>query len=394
VLLESQVEPLGLPNHCRVRMARGRSAEAQGPATINVADLRLSREVIQRAVQGNLSADDVTPLHLQLDLAGEADPTVTLSSGDCDVAMEVGEAPFQALLGEPDRHRCREIVRNFASSHQRKLRIADPALGALPCETMRDPPTASVPGPRACPAPAGASHGRAHGAAGGRVAPTDAVRRTAPERESWIDALSERRRLEEPLRTPWGVVHFIGHGQLGPGQRGEISLVDDGTTRWEEADLFADLMASSPYLPRFVVLNFCSSALHGEGDLFAGLATALMRKGVPAVAGMQLRCTARPLSRSRPISTDRSPMVMTSPRRFGRAGWRCSVYDGAPRGSRRSRICAARSPCTSPRRPAVHGTGRRGRCNVGVPAPQRLRPDRPAERRLGAVAEEAGNARS
>lgn len=54
-----------------------------------------------------------------------------------------------------------------------------------------------------------------------------------------------------------------------------------------EASRFADLLRQARPMPRLVVLNSCSGASTGAGDLFSGTAAALARSGVAAVTAMQ-----------------------------------------------------------------------------------------------------------
>jgi hypothetical protein len=48
-----------------------------------------------------------------------------------------------------------------------------------------------------------------------------------------------------------------------------------------------DLLGQADPMPRLVVLNSCSGATTGTGDLFSGTAAALVRGGISAVAAMQ-----------------------------------------------------------------------------------------------------------
>ena len=80
------------------------------------------------------------------------------------------------------------------------------------------------------------------------------------------------------------MLHFIGHGDFDPGRdEGVLALVrEDG-----RADRLVDLLRQARPMPRLVVLNSCSGATAGTGDLFSGTAAALVRGGVSAVAAMQ-----------------------------------------------------------------------------------------------------------
>ena len=91
------------------------------------------------------------------------------------------------------------------------------------------------------------------------------------------------------LARPWHVLHFFGHGDFDPDAgEGVLALTrEDGRAELVEAGQFADLLRQARPAPRLVVLNSCSGAAGGTGDLFAGTAAALTRAGVPAVAAMQ-----------------------------------------------------------------------------------------------------------
>jgi hypothetical protein len=94
---------------------------------------------------------------------------------------------------------------------------------------------------------------------------------------------------EALLSGPWHVLHFTGHGDFDPGRdEGVLALTGaDGRADWVEASRFADLLRQARPMPRLVVLNSCSGAETGTGDLFSGTAAALARSGVAAVTAMQ-----------------------------------------------------------------------------------------------------------
>ena len=85
------------------------------------------------------------------------------------------------------------------------------------------------------------------------------------------------------------VLHFVGHGDFDPDRdEGVLALTgEDGRADLVEASRFADLLRQARPMPRLAVLNSCSSAATGSGDLFSGTAAALARSGVAAVAAMQ-----------------------------------------------------------------------------------------------------------
>jgi CHAT domain len=96
--------------------------------------------------------------------------------------------------------------------------------------------------------------------------------------------------LQQTLMAgPWHVLHFIGHGDVDVEQdEGVLALTrEDGQADVIEAGRFADLLRQARPMPRLVMLNSCSGAAVGQGDLFSGTAAALARSGVAAVTAMQ-----------------------------------------------------------------------------------------------------------
>jgi hypothetical protein len=103
--------------------------------------------------------------------------------------------------------------------------------------------------------------------------------------------------LREALLTgPFHVLHFMGHGGLDPSTGGGLLYfaASDGAldplSGEVSGEALATLLKDFKTL-RLVVLNACKTGrtLEGKGfDPFAGVATALVMAGVPAVVAMQL----------------------------------------------------------------------------------------------------------
>ena len=93
--------------------------------------------------------------------------------------------------------------------------------------------------------------------------------------------------LEERLhRFDYHIIHFMGHGDLSPNGEGML-LFHDGVLR-SGRDLGV-LMKSEP-MTRLVTLNACNTGTASKttgADPFAGVASALVMAGVPAVIAMQ-----------------------------------------------------------------------------------------------------------
>ncbi|HEV7671567.1 MAG TPA: CHAT domain-containing protein [Thermoanaerobaculia bacterium] len=84
------------------------------------------------------------------------------------------------------------------------------------------------------------------------------------------------------------LLHFLGHGEYDPDTGDGVLLFEDdsGQARRVTGEELAEQVADRPYL-RGVFLNACWTARTGHGNPFSGVATSLVRSGVPAVLGMQ-----------------------------------------------------------------------------------------------------------
>lgn len=84
------------------------------------------------------------------------------------------------------------------------------------------------------------------------------------------------------------LLHFLGHGEYDPSTGNGVLLFEDdiGQACRVTGEELAEQVADRPYL-RGVFLNACWTARAGHGNPFSGVATALVRAGVPAVLGMQ-----------------------------------------------------------------------------------------------------------
>jgi len=85
------------------------------------------------------------------------------------------------------------------------------------------------------------------------------------------------------------VLHFIGHGGFDTARdEGVLALEgEDERPSLVEASRLVDLLRQARPMPRLVILNSCSGAVTGADDMFSGVAAALVRGGVSAVAAMQ-----------------------------------------------------------------------------------------------------------
>ena len=92
--------------------------------------------------------------------------------------------------------------------------------------------------------------------------------------------------LEEKLhRSDYHIIHFMGHGDMSPSGEGML-LFHDGLRSGHD---LGELMKDEP-TTRLVTLNACNTGTASKktgSDPFAGVASALVMAGVPAVIAMQ-----------------------------------------------------------------------------------------------------------
>ena len=104
-----------------------------------------------------------------------------------------------------------------------------------------------------------------------------------------IDRPSKARLLDKLLEKDFHIVHYMGHGGFDPAHGGRLMLEDDaGRQLLVGASDFATWLQNEPL--HLVFLNACNTGTTGTGTAlhpYAGLATALVRAGVPAVLAMQ-----------------------------------------------------------------------------------------------------------
>ncbi|MGP0017733.1 MAG: CHAT domain-containing protein [Candidatus Sulfotelmatobacter sp.] len=95
--------------------------------------------------------------------------------------------------------------------------------------------------------------------------------------------------LKQVANAEYHVIHFMGHGDFNPGTGGVLMLErDDGSGDPVTSEELADMLEDEPI--RLFFLNACKTAttsLASSANPFAGIATSLIRDGVPAVVAMQ-----------------------------------------------------------------------------------------------------------
>jgi hypothetical protein len=97
---------------------------------------------------------------------------------------------------------------------------------------------------------------------------------------------------EELLSRHIHVLHFMGHGSFHAGSgEGEVVLEDgNGRAAYVDGPALADQLRDCTSL-RLIFLNVCHTARAAAPAPFAGVATALLQAGIPAVIAMQFPIT-------------------------------------------------------------------------------------------------------
>ena len=99
--------------------------------------------------------------------------------------------------------------------------------------------------------------------------------------------------LRDALRTQtYHAFHFIGHGGFDPGSEEGLLILEDDMNRGQRAGAhrIGPLLHDHRSL-RLAVLNACEGARNSKDDPFSGMATSLIRHGIPAVVAMQFEIT-------------------------------------------------------------------------------------------------------
>jgi len=300
-VIEVAIRPGGPPGVFKVEVVASPAGEASAVVGLDAESLLARRGVLQQAV-----------------LASAVPSRRVLPETEQPV-REVGEMLFAGLLSTGEvagRYRAAAAVAAERGEGLRVvLRIDDPALAGLPWEAMYDGaggayvcrqdqlvrhvPVASVPAPLRVEPPL-----RILGVVSSPrgLPPLDvdkeqdllarALARSAAQGLAelhWAPSATWADLQDLLLDREWHVLHFIGHGDFDPGRdEGVLALTrEDGRADLVAAHRLVDLLRQARPMPRLVVLNSCSGAAAGAGDLFSGTAAALVRGGVSAVAAMQ-----------------------------------------------------------------------------------------------------------
>jgi len=110
--------------------------------------------------------------------------------------------------------------------------------------------------------------------------------------EPSLSALQRALRKAKSAGRPFHVWHYLGHGAYDPNAQASVLMFCDESGVAAPVDGFqlGTMFASYPDT-RLALLNACEGARSEGEDPFAGVATALVERGIPAVIGMQFEIT-------------------------------------------------------------------------------------------------------
>lgn len=106
--------------------------------------------------------------------------------------------------------------------------------------------------------------------------------------DAGLATLAHSLRAAAAAGRPYHVWHFIGHGGFDPLNQGSVLVLtkDDGAASLVNGFQLGTLFSDYPEI-RLALLNSCEGARSESADPFNGVAAALVRRGIPAVIGMQ-----------------------------------------------------------------------------------------------------------
>jgi TPR repeat protein len=298
-VIELAIEPQGTDT-CRVRVVRSPAGEAAAVVNLRADLLSGRRQQVQQAV-----------------LASAVSRRLALPPSE-RLIREIGRELFGALLGTGEVAGRYRAALALADSGGERLRVVlsidSPVLAGLPWEAMYDDSAGylcrSVQLVRHIPVPSVPAPLRIDGTL--RILGVVSSPRGLPT----LDVAKEREQLERALAPaiwdglidlhwaasatwadlqsdlldgPWHAIHFVGHGDFDADRdHGVLALTGpDGRAHLVGAERLVDLLRQAHPVPRLVVLNSCSGAVSGTGDLFSGTAAALVKGGISAVTAMQ-----------------------------------------------------------------------------------------------------------
>ncbi len=112
--------------------------------------------------------------------------------------------------------------------------------------------------------------------------------------DALISTLQRTLRRAQQQGKPFHVWHFIGHGAYDEQTQSSVLALCDEHNRAHMVNGFTLGTLFAGYRDtRLVVMNACEGARPDPDDPFAGVAAALVERGIPAVVGMQFEITDR-----------------------------------------------------------------------------------------------------
>jgi hypothetical protein len=116
--------------------------------------------------------------------------------------------------------------------------------------------------------------------------------KTGKVRTTWLEDATMTSLQRELRSGSYHVLHYVGHGGFDKqSEEGVLVLEDEHQHSFmARADQLGTLLHDSRQL-RLAVLNSCEGARNSRTDPFAGVATTLIRQGIPAVVAMQFEIT-------------------------------------------------------------------------------------------------------
>lgn len=108
----------------------------------------------------------------------------------------------------------------------------------------------------------------------------------------WVERATLSELLRALRRNDFHVFHYIGHGVYDSTIGDGVLLFEDeaGKSRRVSGDQLGTMLADETTL-RLAVLNACEGARASTSDPFAGVATSLVEREIPAVVAMQFEIT-------------------------------------------------------------------------------------------------------
>ena len=110
----------------------------------------------------------------------------------------------------------------------------------------------------------------------------------------WLEQATLSALQRELRRADYHVFHYIGHGDYDPALGDGVLLLEDeyGKARRVRGSQLGTMLADETTL-RLAVLNACEGARSSTSDPFAGVASSLVQREIPAVVAMQFEITDR-----------------------------------------------------------------------------------------------------